>query len=188
MQYRNDTPPILAGIVYRRHDPVDELLERVRSGLTARGIIVGGISQNKIDSPDNASRSMLVVREINGAWEVPILQFRGEEARGCRLNPQAIADIAGRMNTIMAADTDLLLINRFGRAESESRGLRDLFEHAALSGLPLLVAVREDYCDAWRDFHGGLGTELPVSEEAVIYWWEAVHRNRTGSTGANAGC
>ncbi|WP_409997708.1 DUF2478 domain-containing protein [Bradyrhizobium sp. SZCCHNRI3043] len=41
---------------------------------------------------------------------------------------------------------------------------------------PLLTAVREPYVERWRQFHGGLGAELPCSAEAVLAWFDAIHR------------
>lgn len=165
-----EAAPILAGIIYRMREPVDPLIETVRAKLTADGVAIGGVRQDSAWDEEHG-RKTLVVREINDAWEVPILQFRGREARGCRLDPQAITELSQRLDSLFQARMDLMMINRFGRAESESRGLRDVFERAALERIPLLVAVREDYCGAWRDFHGGMGVELPLDETAILNWW-----------------
>lgn len=168
-----ETTPILAGIVYRMREPVDDLIDRVRSELTGEGIKIGGVRQDSAWDEQH-QRKTLVVREINGAWEVPILQFRGKEARGCRLDPFAITDLSQRLDSLFQSEMDLMIVNRFGRAESESRGLRDVFERAALDRIPLLVAVREDYCEAWRNFHDGMGVELALEKDAVLSWWRAL--------------
>ncbi len=177
-----DPLPILAGIVFQMGAPVNDLMAKVRAHLSAQGVAIGGICQDSVWDEASGQKT-LVVREINGAWELPILEYRGKEARGCRLDPQAITDLSHRLDMLFGTRPDLMMINRFGRAESESRGLRDVFERAALEHIPLLVAVREDYCDAWRAFHGGMGLELPMDEAAVYDWWRnlEIQRQTTGN-------
>jgi len=173
-----DPLPILAGIVFRMGAPVNDLMARIRAHLSAEGVAIGGVCQDSIWDEASGQKT-LVVREINDAWELPILEYRGKEARGCRLDPQAITDLSHRLDTLFETKPDLMMINRFGRAESESRGLRDVFERAAMEHVPLLVAVREDYCDAWRAFHGGMGLELPMDEAAVYGWWHGLEIQRS---------
>ena len=48
------------------------------------------------------------------------------------------------------------------------------FAAVSLAGLPLLIAVRRDFLPAWRDFAGDDWLELPVDEEAVERWVQAV--------------
>ncbi|MBP5858331.1 DUF2478 domain-containing protein [Marivibrio halodurans] len=168
-------PPSLAGLIYRMREPVDDILEEIRALAAAEGARLGGVVQRRHPRP-GGGRNALIAREINGAWEIPILQFRGGGARGCKLDPHAITEIAARLEAGIDARTDLLIINRFGRAEAESQGLRGVFERAAALEIPLLVAVREDYRQPWQAFHGGMGTELPLDRAAVVGWWRAVAR------------
>lgn len=175
MTEEHSVPPSLAGLVYRMREPVDDILEDIRALAAAEGARLGGVMQRRQPRPEGG-RGALIAREINGAWEIPILQFRGAGARGCKLDPHAITEIAARLEAGIDARTDLLIINRFGRAEAESQGLRGVFEHAAALEIPLLVAVREDYRAPWRAFHGGMGIELPLDRAAVTAWWRAVAR------------
>ena len=169
--------PILAGIVFRKGDPVNDLMAGIRAHLAAEGVSISGVFQDSVWD-EAQGRKTLLVREISGAWELPILEYRGKEARGCRLDPHAITELSQRLESLFEAKADLMMINRFGRAESEERGLRDVFERAALEHIPLLVAIREDYCDAWRAFHGGMGVELPMDEAAIYDWWHGLDAGR----------
>ena len=72
--------------------------------------------------------------------------------------------------TALADGLDLIVINRFGRAESQGRGLIGCFSAAIEAGVPVLTAVRAPYDEAWRLFHGGLGQELPAEMAAVTSW------------------
>ena len=168
--HTNDTP-ILAGVVFRTKQPVDGVIEAARNALTERGVRVDGVRQDRIRDPETG-RQTLIVRDLRNTWSLPILEPRGEAATGCRLDPRAIADLSVRLDSLFDPPPDLLLVNRFGRAESEERGLRDVFEKAALNRIPLLVAVREDYVESWQAFHGGMGTELPMDRDAILAWWD----------------
>ncbi|NMM46537.1 DUF2478 domain-containing protein [Rhodospirillaceae bacterium KN72] len=163
--------PILAGVVFRTKQPVDAAIEAARIALTDRGVRVDGVRQDRVHDPETG-RQTLIVRDLRDTWSLPILEPRGDAATGCRLDPHAIADLSVRLDTLFDPSPDLLLVNRFGRAESEERGLRDVFEKAALNHIPLLVAVREDYVESWQSFHGGMGTELPMDCDAILAWWD----------------
>jgi hypothetical protein len=65
---------------------------------------------------------------------------------------------------------DLLVINRFGRAESLGRGLIGCFVAALEANIRVLTAVRAPYVDSWVNFHGGLAAELPPEVQAVVDW------------------
>ena len=70
----------------------------------------------------------------------------------------------------IADRVDLLVINRFGRAESLGRGLRSCFERAIEADVPVLTAVRIPYDEAWRNFHDGIGLQLTCDVEPVTAW------------------
>jgi len=165
--------PRLAGIVFRLGFDIDRLLSDVVSQLRKDPIRLAGVIQ-KIGSEAAATPRNLLLHGLRGGWELPILQDRGQGARGCRLDAGALAEAAARLDTAFSEPIDLLIVNRFGRAESEGHGLRNIFERAAADGIPLLVGVREDYEDVWKAFHGGLGTQLPPESEAVLRWWQAI--------------
>ena len=70
----------------------------------------------------------------------------------------------------IADRVDLLVINRFGRAESLGRGLIGCLTAALEAAVPILTAVRAPYDADWRAFHGGLGQDLPADEASAIGW------------------
>ncbi len=73
---------------------------------------------------------------------------------------------------------DLLVLNRFGRGESEGRGFRDLIARALEMGVPVLTAVRPTYGGAWAAFGGDLACDLPVEADAVLAWAETLKERR----------
>ena len=163
----------LAGIVFKSKDPVNSLLEDVSRTLAAHGLNLAGVLQKSV-TPEGSSEKNVCLSSLRGSWEMPVLQDRGQHAQGCRLDPHAITDVAGRLAADLKAGADILIVNRFGRAESEGYGLRQVLEQAVCDGIPVLLAVREDYVSAWEEFHGGMGELLPMDRDAVLAWCDAV--------------
>jgi hypothetical protein len=118
---------------------------------------------------------------------LPILSSRGALARGCRLNEQSLAACQFVVEHAIANDCDLVVINRFGRAESLGRGLRCSIDSALSAEVPVLTAVREPYIDAWLKFSGDLGMLLEPRSSDVFTWLKSLgliqekHRLSLGS-------
>lgn len=49
-------------------------------------------------------------------------------AKGCRLDPRALAALSGSLLGELDAGTQLLVLNRFGKGESEGHGFRAVIE------------------------------------------------------------
>lgn len=85
-----------------------------------------------------------------------ISENRGREARGCHLNWAALTDVAHCVEGNLCSATDILIVNRFGRAEAEGKGMRGVIEKALSMGIPVIVGVRPAYAEVWQAFHCGL--------------------------------
>lgn len=169
--FRNVTA--IAAIRFRDGEPVDRLFATVVTTLRVGAAHIDGILQEKNNNCDGCCATMRL-RNIADGSLVQISQDRGRHGRGCRLDTSALADVAGRLERAVEAGVDLLIVNRFGRAESEGHGLRAVIEQAALGGVPVLIGVRDEYVDAWDAFHGGTATALPLDEAAVLAWCHTI--------------
>ena len=162
----------LAAIVFRRGYDIDAFLKNICKTMTGAGVKVGGLIQETSGGVGGCAQSVHVV-DIRSGKKFDIWDDRGSCARGCRLNEGAL-DVSAEIVSIAIQDkVDLLIINRFGRAESLGRGLLGSFVAALESGLPILTSVREPYVQAWQDFHGGLGMELKADQQPVLDWASA---------------
>ena len=115
-----------------------------------------------------------------------ISQDLGADAQGCRLDARGLAEVASLLVRIRAASADLVVLNKFGRAESEGHGLRDVFAGAIEAGIPVLTTVREPYCAAWRQYHGGLASDLAPQFDVAMTWCREAIRNRRSAMSAGA--
>ena len=162
-----DTPPRLAAVKYQRGFDINPLIFGVVADLKQRRHQIGGVLQ-QAESADDCARLMVV--DIRTGERAVITQDRGKESAGCKLDPRGLADISHCINDAIAAGVELIIINKFGRAESEGAGLLTSFADAMIAEIPLLTTVREPYLDAWQSFHGGYATELPPRFEAIVSW------------------
>jgi len=164
---------LIGYIGFRSQQPVDRLLAASVAALRERGIHVAGVLQLL---PENraADESIMNLRDIEDGTLLCYSQALGAGAEGCSLDPQALADVAQRITASLERKPQLVVINRFGKAEAEGHGLRRIIENAMLAEVPLLVAVRDDFSADWDAFHGGMAERLPYDEAAVLQWCDEV--------------
>jgi Mor family transcriptional regulator len=165
--------PRIAAIRIADDTPTDDLLETVVRTLQDEGSVVAGFIQRQ-GCQDLSGHAEMLLEEIPGGQQFRISQPLGKDSRGCRLDPQAIADIAGPLLKAIESKPDFLVLNRFGKGESEGQGFRSVLEKAFLLGIPVLTSVKQTYADAWEAFGGDCSTSLPPSLESVLDWSRAV--------------
>jgi nucleoside-triphosphatase THEP1 len=167
----------LAAIAYQTGFQIDEFLAALARRLQAEGVRLGGVVQENAGAKDACAAMTLVDLASNGRFHIS--QDLGTAARGCRLDPRGLAEAESPLATTMGADPDLIILNKFGKAEAEGSGLRNTFVRAIDSEIPVLTAVRPPYTEAWERFHGGLAIALPPEPEAVHAWCRGAARSRT---------
>jgi len=159
----------LAAIRFKPEDGIDALLERVVRYLQVEGVKVSGYLQRESLDP-NACCNISHLEDVSdGTWH-RISQALGSGSRGCRLDPRALADVSGLLLARLETDTEFLVLNRFGKGESEGQGFRTVIERAVDLDIPVLTAVRETYAPAWDAFTDGSATLLPADASSIITW------------------
>jgi hypothetical protein len=154
---RGDTDLILAGLA---------------ADLTARGLRLCGTVQINTERA-TAGPCDMDVRVLPDGPVLRISQDLGPHAQGCRLDPMALESAVGLVAARLGADTDLLIVNKFGKHEAEGRGFRDLIAEALGLGIPVLVGLNSLNRAAFEDFAGGFATALPPERAALAQWAEA---------------
>jgi nucleoside-triphosphatase THEP1 len=173
-----DLAPVLAAIHYERDFDINDMLRKVVKSLQKKGAMVGGVLQESEFRPNGCCAQLNIVDIRTGKIE-RITQDRGLGSRGCKLDPRGLAAISYCIDDAIDASVDLVIINKFGRAESEGDGLLSCIADAISAGVPILTTVREPYVAGWSLYHGGLAIELPPKIDAVLQWYDAScpHRN-----------
>ena len=150
----------LAAIVFGREADVDRTIGDFIASAQKEGARIAGLIQEDGDDGDRAVHDIRV-RDLTSGAQLPIMQNLGREATGCRIDSGAVAAAAGLIESAIESAPDLLIVNRFGRLESEGGGLLAEIGDAVAKGLPVVIAVPARYLDAWNAFAGGLDAQLP---------------------------
>lgn len=155
---RGDTDLILAGLA---------------SDLMAQGLRLCGTVQINTERPD-AGPCDMDVRILPDGPILRISQNLGPNARGCRLDPEALETAVARVAAQLDERIDLLIINKFGKHEADGRGFRDVLAQAVALDIPVLVGLNSLNQTAFEQFAGSLATQLPPDQETLAQWARSV--------------
>ncbi len=174
----------LAAIVFERHEEPDPPLLAFIEAVSRRGLRVAGLVQERACEDGSCVLQDVRVRDLATGETLDIMQDLGREATGCRVDPAAIAVAARMLDAARSTGPDLLVINRFGRLESEGGGMLAEIGQAFAEGLPLVVCVPARYLWAWDAFASGLDVKLPPTLAAIESWWAALAPASSASAAA----
>lgn len=147
---------------------IDALVERIVAGLAADGLrLAGTVRAGPLDP--RAHPCDMDLRVLPDGPGFRISQPLGPAARGCRLDGNAIETIAAEVDARLPG-ADLLVVNKFGKHESQGRGLCGAIVRAMETGIPVLVGVNRLNLPEFLVFAGGLATSLQPDPHAVRDW------------------
>ncbi len=147
----------------------DALIAQCAAGLAASGYRLGGVVQSNAHRPGRR-RCDMYVKDLLGGDEVKISFDRGNEARGCRLDPDAFARVDAWVGRAVHERVDLLVINKFGKEEAHGRGLRPVIADALIAEIPLVIGVSTRNLRDFLTFVGDSAARLRPDIEAVTAW------------------
>jgi hypothetical protein len=111
--------PRLAAVVYERGFDIDSLTLGDSDVLRLRSITLGALLQS---SSGGCAQSVLMA-DLRSGDVFDIWDRRGNGACGCRLD-DVLLDTEPALRTAITDRIDLVVVNRFGRAETLGRGSR----------------------------------------------------------------
>ena len=159
----------LAAVTYQAGFQIDNFLTRVAKQLRADQINLAGVLQENTGAAAGICSKMSVI-DLASRTRFQISQDLGSQALGCRLDARGLVDMAALLDRSPTHDIELLMLNKFGKAEAEGGGLRPVFAKAIEAGIPIVTAVRTTYAEAWSQFHGRLAIDLSPDFDAVLRW------------------
>jgi Protein of unknown function (DUF2478) len=165
----------LAAIVYNAGFKIDDFLTHAADRLGADRINMAGVLQENTGNGAGICSAMTLV-DLTSRGRFRISQDLGSQAEGCRLDTHGLAEIGALLDRPLGHDVELMMLNRFGKAEAKGSGLRSIFIRAMEAGVPVLTAVRSPYIEAWSKFHDQLAFNLPTDLDAVLAWCQAAVR------------
>lgn len=162
-------PLPLGVLVYDDSLGADNLLAQSALALAASGYRLGGVVQANAARPGRRKCDMYL-RDLLSGEEVLISDDRGNEAKGCRLNPTAFVRAIVWGERALAEGVDLLILNKFGKQEAQGKGFRPLIAEALISGIPVVLGVSRLNLGACLEFAGGSAIRLVPDRDAIVFW------------------
>lgn len=150
---------------------VDALLADVAYRLRAGGWKLAGVVQAP-GAPRNSRCEMTLEDLATGAC-IETADGLGPTVPGCRLDTEALEDSVGLAVASLDPETRFVVINRFGKRETEGHGFRSMIESAVALDVPVLVGLKRMHLEAWTSFVGDDPLVLPQSRDDILRWCEA---------------
>lgn len=148
----------------------DRTLASVAVTLSSRGFVLAGVIQiNYVFDPER--RCHMDLQVLGDGPTVRISQDRGRFAQGCRLDPEGLAHAVALVDaTLERGEVDLLIVNKFGKAELEGGGFREVIGKALIAGVPALTTVSPAHLSEILGYAGELGAKLHADHDEVVAW------------------
>lgn len=146
----------------------DSLLSDVAARLMSLGIRVAGAVQTNTGCEATPRCDMDLAILPNGPV-IRISQSLGAASMGCRLDAGALEQAVQEVGKHLAG-AELLIINKFGKHESEGRGFRTLIAEALDQGLPVLIGINSHNRDAFAEFAGDMAEPLAADAQTLLDW------------------
>jgi len=158
----------LAHISLKGRGRTDAFIAEVVHALTRDGLHLCGTVRAAATEPADHPCDM-DLRILPDGPGYRISQPLGPGARGCRLDGGVIEAIASDVE-LRLARADLLIVNKFGKLESQGRGLATAITRALEAPMPVLVGVNAMNRAGFLEFSAGMATSLPPDVGVVCAW------------------
>jgi hypothetical protein len=136
-----------------------------------RGLKLAGVLQHSACA-DQAHPCDVVLEDLATGSRVELFERRGKGARGCRLDLAALTEVSASVERSLNDQPDLLILNKFGKAEAEGGGLGDCIASAMEKGIPTLIGVPLRNLESWRGFAGEISAEFSDDLSLFRRWLE----------------
>lgn len=162
-----------AAVIRPQGAGVTDCLEGFTRILQGQGYVVRGLIQRN-GSEDSPCGCTMMLVDIDTSEHYQISQNLGPESTCCHVDTSGFAEASQVLRRAMAMDTDLIVVNKFGKLEAQGLGLADEMMAIMAQGIPLITTVETPSLDIWREFTGGLADELPANCGGLMRWWENI--------------
>lgn len=158
-----------AAVSARSGIEADQAIDEVVHSLQQRGVRVVGLRQRV--SNNGTSRCGVELESISTGRLHRMTQSLGSGSISCNVDAEAMEQLALLLRDKLNDDVDLVVINRFGKRESEGAGFCSVIERAIELGIPVLTVVKEAWLDTWLDYGGEWVMTLPINSERILSWY-----------------
>lgn len=173
-----DAPLLIAALKHDDGNRIDQALLEIADQLRRQGYRLAGAVRADVTTLEE-NRCNMFLEDLATSIVYPMSQDLGTGSDACRLDDGALDTIADRVEASLQDGADILILNKFGKQESEGRGLRGPIVSAVEQGIPVLVGLSPGRVESWNEFCGAAGEILNPDEMAVYRWLEATLPDRS---------
>ena len=171
----------IAVIVHEGGKGADQRLARAVTQCQARGLVITGLVQHN-DGECALPGFAMALEDIATGQRIGITEISVGASQGCRLDAGGLAQAAVMLNVERHRESQLVVINKFGRQEVLGQGLRAEMAALLTSGLPVLTTVRRDFLPAFETFAGADWAEITADAGEIVGWLAALSRTAQPAT------
>ncbi len=153
----------------------DIVLQDLAAALQAKGVRLAGAVQINTDLGPGCVCDMDLQILGDDGPEVRITQALGSGSKGCRLDTGALELAVARVETVLAQQPDMVILNKFARQEVIGKGFHGLIGTALAQGLPVLICVPDRFLDQFLDYAGEMAVK--VTDHNLAEWCEGAMRD-----------
>lgn len=162
------TNATLAAVCSSNTTAVDLKIEALVTRLLGNGYHIQGVLQKPVDKNATGCNARLYRIGVNGQYNIS--QQLGAGSSSCNLDTEVLEQAAFDISSAITPDTDLVVVNRFGKRESQGGGFRAVFERAMELDIPVLTVVQEQMASSWLDY-GGSSVALLRDDTSDLREW-----------------
>jgi hypothetical protein len=162
MQIAHPDVPITA-IIYPKGSDFEAFLQDLTAEMVGQGMRLAGLVQHSQAKPGRTKCDMYL-RDLTTGDVSAISDDRGRHARGCVLNTDRLLGACEAAEAGLSAQTDLLVLCKFGKTEVEGGGFRTLIARALELSVPVLIGVPEINLSPFREFAAGFAREIEFAD------------------------
>jgi len=162
----------LAAVVSEDSNQADSAMDAVIGSLRTRGYQLVGLRQRLLGSCDNGC-GVRLQSIATGAYH-KMTQDLGSGSTSCNIDSDALERLAQMTKDELHDGVDLVVVNRFGKRESQGGGFCSVFERAIDLGIPVLTVVNTAYLQSWLEYGGDYVTSLRADNHEILNWAESV--------------
>lgn len=161
MQILHDHHPLTA-IVYGDGPEFETFLKAATDVMSKGGLRLAGLIQESRPR-DERRKCDIYLKDLATGEVHGVSDDRGPEARGCLLNTDRLLRAGEAAGQGLSAETDLLVICKFGKTEATGGGLRSLIATALDLAVPVLIGVPSANLAPFREFAGDMAREIDLA-------------------------
>lgn len=149
---------------------LDQVLYGFAQELLSKKVDVCGVVQVNTDR-DDCPLCDMDVQVLPDGPTIRISQNLGREAKGCRLDPEALEQSVAEVGKRLSPDAAVLVLNKFGKHEAGGRGFRDTIGQAIAMDVPVICGVNALNREAFESFCEGMAEFVAPSPDALMEWF-----------------